>query len=299
MPHNIIHRIAEKLPRTISQSLRKRALKYIDNKIWRVAREFKPDLILMTKAKSLDLSLLKNLRTIGKTINWYSETMDHWERIKQTAPNYDIFLNFDPYVVKKLHQEGHKNAYYLPFCADISKDAQWQEHPTKYNITFVGSFLAPRYSERETVLSQLKDLGLHIWGNKAWTKTSLSSYYKGWLPGYSDIEKIYRQSKIIINVHLPDVEGSGINFRPFEITAAGSLLLNHSGRKDIFNLFEAGKEFIPFDGKDDIREKVLYYLEHSEERLKIAKAGFERTRREHTFLDRAKTILELSLAKQG
>lgn len=292
MPRHPLHRLIEKLPASIKLSLRAKLLRNIDEHIWHAAQTFQPDIIFVIKAKLLGSDLLVRLRTIAKTANWYSETMDHWDTLKKIAPQYDFLFNFDPYVVEKLKGEGHQNVFYLPFCADIAKDAVWQESKPKYNITFVGSYLSSRYEGREEALEQVKDLGLHIWGNKEWKKTKLASYYRGWLPGYENVAEIYRDSKIVINVHLTEIPGSGMNFRPFEIAAAGSLLLNHSGRKDIFNLFESGKEFIPFDGPEDIRALAEYYLKHEEERKAIAKAGFERVQRDHTYTDRARTIIE-------
>ena len=293
MPHGSLQRLIGKLPLAISTPLRNNAQKKIDKTIWKTAQEFQPDLIFATKAKSLSHELLEMLRTIGTTANWYSETMDHWDRIKQTAPQYDFFFNFDPYVVERMKAEGNANVYYLPFCADVAKDTQWEQPQPKYNVTFVGSFLAPRYNEREIVLNEIKDLGLHVWGNKAWEKTTIASHYHGWLSNYEDVAQVYRHSKIVINIHLPDVSGSGINFRPFEVAAAGALLINHSSRRDIFNVYEAGKEFISFDGSGDIREKVAYYLIHDQERTTIARAGFERTRRDHTYIDRAQQVLNI------
>ena len=98
MPHGSLQRLIGKLPLAISTPLRNNAQKKIDKTIWKTAQEFQPDLIFATKAKSLSHELLEMLRTIGTTANWYSETMDHWDRIKQTAPQYDFFFNFDQFI---------------------------------------------------------------------------------------------------------------------------------------------------------------------------------------------------------
>ena len=150
-----------------------------------------------------------------------------------------------------------------------------------------------RYTQRETILGRVKDLGLNIWGNKAWLGTGLKDYYHG-RPETEEMLEIYRQSKIVVNIDLMvGVEGTGVNLRPFEVTSCGAMLLNHDDRKDIFNLSEEGKEFISFLGQEDIRRKVEHYLNHEEERLKIAKAGFEKTRDGHTYANRIKTIFDI------
>jgi len=294
MPETIIHRLVSKLPGKIKSNLYQRAYNSVDRKILKVAHEFKPDYIFVLKAKDISIATLDELRKIGKTMNYYPETMDHWEVIKKISPHYDYFLNYDSFVVDLLNKNKLGSAHYIPFSADLNKSDEWQaDVEYKYSIAFVGSFLKGRYSEREKILDKVKDLGLHIWGNKAWLETSLKNYYRG-RPSTEEMLKIYHDSKIVINVDLmPGTPGTGVNLRPFEVTAAGSLLLNHDDRKDIYNLFADGREFASFKGPEDIREKTQYYLDHNEERLRIAKAGFERTKRDHTYLDSFKKIIEI------
>lgn len=294
MPGNLIHRMVDKLPNRTRRLIYDYFQDRVDKKILNIAREYDPDLIFVLKAKDIDVEILESLRKIAPTANWYSETMDHWDTISKIAFHYDYFFNFDPFLVDKLTGMGHKNAHYLPFCADISKKTEWSE-PKKYehNVIFIGSYHPTRYAEREYIFDQIKDLGLAIWGNKAWLGTSLVNYYKGYASA-SEMYKIYNSSKIVINFYLTDVLGVGVNLRPFEITASGSLLINHDIREDIFKLFEAGKEFISFHGRGDIREKVLFYLSHKDERKKIARSGFERTRNNHTYLDRMREVVKIT-----
>ena len=150
-----------------------------------------------------------------------------------------------------------------------------------------------RYAQRETILSRVKDLGLNIWGNKAWLETDLKDYYQG-RPSDEEMLEIYRQSKIVINIDLMlGVEGTGVNLRPFEVTSCGALLFNHNDRKDIFNLFEDGREFVSFQGTEDIRGKVEYYLNHEQEIEAVARAGFEKTKNSHTYLKRIQEVLNI------
>ena len=104
---------------------------------------------------------------------------------------------------------------------------------------------------------------------------------------------VYKKSRIVINHYLTDVPGTGINLRPFEVTGAGAFLLNHSARSDIFRHFKDGEEFVSFNGENDIREKVGYYLNNDVERRRIAKNGFLRTKRDHTYDHRIKEILRV------
>ncbi len=292
-PDSIIHRLAKTLP--MYGRFKKYAKQKINKKILGQAIKVKPDCVFAVKAPNLYPETLSFLRKICPAINYYPETMDQWDLIKKIAPCYDYFVNYDPYVVEMMKKEGFKNALYVPFSADLNENDQWAR-PEKYlyEISFIGTYDQKLYGEREHILNEIKDLGLCLWGNEAWLNTSLKNYYKGRVRT-GDIQNIYRNSKIVINADISrEVLGTGVNLRTFEATSAGAMLLNRDDRKDIFNIFEDGKEFISFSGVDDVRQKVEYYLNHEEERLKIAEAGFNRAKKDHTYIKRIGEIIKIA-----
>ena len=297
MPNKFTHRTVSKLPSFVKNPIRNLARWQADLKILTEARAYRPDLIFVLKAKDIHFSVLQKLRRIGKLANYYPETFDHWNRIKSIAPYYDYFFNYDSEIVRRLKETGYQNAYYLPFSAHLETESPSEDmmpfSQRKYSISFIGSFMPVRYAQRETILSRVKDLGLNIWGNKAWLETGLKDYYQG-RPSDEEMFEIYRQSKIVINIDLMlGVEGTGVNLRPFEVTSCGALLFNHNDRKDIFNLFEDGREFVSFQGTEDIRGKVEYYLNHEQEIEAVARAGFEKTKNSHTYLKRIQEVLNI------
>jgi len=291
---SLAHRIVKKLPKAVSNIIIKLARQSIDKKILRTAKKIRPDCIFVTKGQDIAFDTLDSLRKLSTTVNYYPETMDQYDLIKSIVPHYTYFVNYDPYVVDLLKKEDFDNVIYIPFSADLDKNEKW-EKPDEfdYNISFIGTFYPKLYAEREDILKEVKDLGLFVWGNKAWLDTELKDRYQGHIKT-EDIQTIYKKSKIVINADIStEVEGTGVNLRPFEVTAAGAMLLNRDDRKDIFNLFKDGEEFISFSGANNVREKAKYYLEHEDERLKIAEAGFNRTRTGHTYSDRIGEILKI------
>ena len=80
--------------------------------------------------------------------------------------------------------------------------------------------------------------------------------------------------------------------RCFEIPAAGAFLFCPY-TDDLASMFEEDKEIVFYHTKDDFVEKVIYYLEHDEERMCIATAGHERLLRDgHEVKDRAEQIIK-------
>lgn len=294
-PENVIHRFVKNLPPRIFVYFKRRAKRLVARQIMEKFQKTKPVCVFMVKAPALYPDTLVALRKVCPLINYYPETMDQWDLIKKIAPYYDYFVNLDPYVVEMLKKEGYKNALYVPFSADLNENDRWVR-PQKYlyNISFIGTYDRKIYGEREHVLNEVKDFGLCLWGNKAWLNTSLKNYYRGRVKT-EDIQNVYKNSKIVINADISrEVLGTGVNLRPFEATAAGAMLLNRDDRKDIFNLFEDGKEFVSFSGAGDVRQKAEYYLNHEEERLKIAEAGFNRARNDHTYIKRIGEIIKIA-----
>lgn len=67
-----------------------------------------------------------------------------------------------------------------------------------------------------------------------------------------------------------------ITGRTFEVAMCGGFVLCEYA-PGIENLFEIGKEIDVFYNKEELLEKIKYYLEHEKEREEIARRGYERT----------------------
>ncbi len=83
---------------------------------------------------------------------------------------------------------------------------------------------------------------------------------------------IFHNSKINLNITLRSIK-SGIPLRCLEIMASGGFLLTNF-QSDFLKHFVPNKEFVFFESKKDMLQKIDYYLEHEEERISIANAGF-------------------------
>ena len=94
--------------------------------------------------------------------------------------------------------------------------------------------------------------------------------------------------KIHLNCNIAD----DINYRTFETTGCGTFLLTNY-TPGLERLFDIGKEIVIYDSIEDLDSKVKYYLENDKEREEIALAGYNRSRREHTYLERSKKLIEI------
>ena len=93
--------------------------------------------------------------------------------------------------------------------------------------------------------------------------------------------------KIHLNCNIVD----DINYRTFETTGCGTFrLTNYS--QNLEKLFKIGEEIVVYENIKDLDEKIYYYLNNPIERKKIENAGYLRSKKDHTFLERVKTIIE-------
>jgi len=78
---------------------------------------------------------------------------------------------------------------------------------------------------------------------------------------------------------------SQIKGRSFEVPGCGGFLLSDPA-EDLASYYAAGREVALFGGTEDLVRQAVHYLRHEEERAAIARAGHERTVREHTYVHR-------------
>ena len=103
-----------------------------------------------------------------------------------------------------------------------------------------------------------------------------------------DMVNAINSYKIHFNKNIAD----DINYRTFETTGCGTFLITNY-TPGLEKLFDIGKEIVVYNDLNDLDNKVKYYLENEEEREKIANAGYERSKTDHTYYERAKTLVDI------
>ena len=103
-----------------------------------------------------------------------------------------------------------------------------------------------------------------------------------------DMVNAINSYKIHFNKNIAD----DINYRTFETTGCGTFLLTNY-TPGLEKLFDIGKEIVVYNDLNDLDNKVKYYLENEEERKKIAKAGYERSKKDHTYFERSKKLIQI------
>lgn len=108
---------------------------------------------------------------------------------------------------------------------------------------------------------------------------------------YNEAPYIFANSKINLNITLRSIQ-TGIPLRAFDIMACGGFLITNY-QEDYLEYFEPDEDMVIYYDYGDLMEKVAFYLTHDEERKRIAQNAQRKVASEHTYLRRAKIMLDI------
>ncbi|HLH29979.1 MAG TPA: glycosyltransferase [Terriglobia bacterium] len=101
-----------------------------------------------------------------------------------------------------------------------------------------------------------------------------------------------KRSELTLNHHVDIAEDYAGNARLFEATGVGTLLVT-DWKKNLHEMFEPGKEVVAYRTPEECVEMIRHYLEHEDERRAIARAGQQRTLRDHTCRHRMEELVTI------
>ncbi len=99
---------------------------------------------------------------------------------------------------------------------------------------------------------------------------------KGTVEWYNETPQVFYNSKVNINISLKSIK-TGIPFRVLDIMASrGFVITNY--QEDLLRHFEPDVDFVYYNDEKDLVDKTRYYLEHDNERNRIAMNGYNKVK---------------------
>jgi hypothetical protein len=260
------------------------------------AEWFAPDVVYVQDLRAFGPELLKRLRGHGlRAGQTASELPDD-----ETLDELDLIVTSFPHYVERLRALGHDTEYLrigfdprvLPALGDV---------PTLYETVFVGALFAGRQHARGNgiLAAAAERVDVDVWGPGAdsWPDGSaLRRRHRGDAWGL-DMYRVLAAAKVALNRHIDVAEDYANNMRLYEATGVGTLLLTDA-KRNLAELFEPGREVLTYADAGELVDQVRGVLANDERRRAIARAGQERTLREHTYAHRMRELEEL-LASRG
>ena len=166
-----------------------------------------------------------------------------------------------------------------PFNCDVSFTGHWEADGREH-------FLDPLISD--------KMINFKLWGtlwNRAKNHKSISERFGEIKPLYGAEYNLAINSSKIALVFLSQLNRDTYTRRCFEIPAAGTFMLAPRN-PDLQSLFKEGVEAEFFATRDEMMDKIRYYISNDSARKAIAKAGRERLLGDgHEAEDRVRTVI--------
>lgn len=258
-----------------------------------------PDFVFIVKGVTVKPSTLKNLKSKTKIVSWTNDDMYAWHNrslwytlglkyydLVVTQKSYNCNSNELPSLGAKVffQNKAFEPSVHRPVsnCKDFN---------CVHDVTFIG---AKEDDRLEHLLYLAKNgIKVHVYG---WVVKEPELLHENLIIHdrflYEDeFCAALGCSKIALNF-LRKMNRDVQTSRSIEIPACGGFMLAERTTEHQ-SLFSEGKEAEYFDSKEELLDKVRYYLENDDKRISIAKAGYDRCfSSNYTFKNRMEEILK-------
>ena len=262
------------------------------------------ELDIIIYMQPIEPTIIKAKKKILYVQNGFDNVKDYIDLINKYK--YDGHILFSKKLLD-LYKESGGSGLFLPFGVDIETFyPREKDEKFSFDTSYVGTDIKGKYRTTEFLLPATK-FNMGLFGNwpiqscdkktlfkyllrfnfsrfikalKEYKKEKKSFPYRFILNKISkgkisqeDVPVLYSSTKVNINFTIQScVDYDTITLRLFEILACRGFCI--SDKTDIAQ--KILKDFVVFtDGGKDLEEKIKYYLEHKEEREKIAQKGYD------------------------
>lgn len=186
----------------------------------------------------------------------------NWHHYRHCLPRCELALT-DVAGVETLARAGirHARSANLFGCERALLEGPWPTAPRDVDVLFVGNLHPAVQRERLPWLLRLARLG------QRWHVVVRTGAWG------ADYRALLGRARIVFN---RSVRGEA-NRRTFEAAAAGALLFQEAGNREVPQYFEPGTEYVAY-GDHDLEALLEHYLTHEEERRAVAEAARVRVR---------------------
>ena len=263
--------------------------------------KFEPDLVFVFQAVPLTAASMKTLSQ-SKTVLWILESIFEKEHIYAIRKYFDSIFLYIKSDMPRLLKTDNTEAHFLP-CAVDEKVYFPLPKSEEVDISFVGNLNIDRLqSERAMLLLEVvkrfRDLNIKIYGvlspdlerRFAEEFPDYRKYFQNTTISPQEVNALYSKSKICINIH-GSGRAEGTNQRFFEVLGTKSFQIVNENDFICENF--SNREVVTYKDREDLLDKISYYLENKHERLEIAENGYKKVIREHTFRRRVSKVLEV------
>jgi len=279
------------------------------------AERERPDLFFVFMyTDELEPRILKKFKEITKTIAWFADDYwRFWNYSRHWPPYFSYVVTTYSRAAEWYKVAGYSNIILSQWACNT---ALYKPIEAKKDIEV--SFIGQYKSGRAKVIDELRRAGINVrcfgfgWkGGKVSHEEMLNIFGRSKIclnltdrKGLLDLSVIARIflkksiNRIVPDFHFIDNLRAYLHFpichthaRPFELAGCGSFVISGFS-EDIGKYYKENKEMVFYRNNAELIEKTKYFLAHDAEREQIARAGYERTIRDHTYEKRFREIFK-------
>ncbi len=263
------------------------------------AIERRPVLAIATKADGMTVDMIQEIRSRGiPFVIWYPDPVPPDEHMVNMGRHSDFFFTMSQGRVLEYKAAGIERVAWLseafapPFYPDTPLTPRDIMHYGS-QVAFVGNLSTlPQYLARRQMLARVINAGFQLkwWGPRPSRKlknlpflfSRVCRSYGGEFVYHETYSKVARACKIFLSLDsYPDVRLS-MSARIYIAVGCGAFYLCRRV-EGIEEVLVPGREIEVFNDYDEMADKIRYYLEHEEDRRRIARAGRQRVLAEYTY----------------
>lgn len=260
---------------------------------------------------------IEKIKSMGiTTMNWYCNASYQFDLVRDISPHYDYCLVPEGFRLGDYRAIGANPIY----CQEAANPQIYKPLDVDYDVDV--SFVGQAYGERFDLVHYLlqNNIPIRVWGPKwVYYQEHASKGIKKWVKYILGLDKknprrrfipdslvggilsdeamvtLFNRSKINLGFSAVGYNLEErilqIRLRDFEVPMSGGFYLVEYF-EELESFFKVGKEIACYENKEDLCDKIRYYLKNEDEREAIKKAGYQRALTDHTWHKRFETVFK-------
>lgn len=229
-------------------------------------------------------------------IAWLVDPVKDPKRLALFSKNLDWYFSYSKVAITTLKSQSFTNTDYLPHAVDHNAFRYIPNTKKSIDISFVGKHSAHREKFILAALEVTDRVSLYgsRWVAPAFSKHSLLKSIKG-IECYGEkLNKLYNSSKVVLSIIAKPENAletqSGINMRPYEILASGSILFSDN-YDELHPELVNNQNLILFNNVNEFKKSLSKLLNDTQKIEGIAAAGRQFIQGRFSYDEMAKAII--------
>lgn len=299
--------------RLMGRLIRAAAVRQFNAHLEAVARDLRPEMLLVFKGMFVQAETIDVLRELGiRTYCFYPDVSfhTHGPYLPLALPHYDWVFTTKSFGLRDMREQlGITRASLLDhaFDPDLHRPISLSEDDiARYqcDVSFIGTWSSKKEKVLTALVSARPRLRLRIWGDQ-WSRANAAGPLARHIEhrAVTGVEYVRAIAASAINLGLLSERRYGssagdlITSRTFHTPACGGFLL-HERTEEVLHIFADGSSIACFDDDAEMIARVDEYLASPARRHEIAERGRRVVELKHSWDSRIQEILALHRAQR-